>query len=440
MRTGMVALATTAAAGLLLLTLADRGGSVEDDGGAGSRAAAGELEQEGAPMRERRKVSTPARKPEWEGDPGQGRVNFIRNATSPFDRHLTASTSAERRWMAAAYWRIRGYDPFFADSGALDWAPPAHVYEDLYAIYRDVPADQQLLADHPDWVLRDPAGRALFIPYDCNGQTCTQYAADFGNPAFRGWWISRLLSVLARGYRGVFIDDVNMEMRVSDGFGRDVRPLDPRTGRSMRNADWRRYLAEFTEQIRTALPPAIEIVHNAHWWIDRDDPFVQRQLAAADLIELERGYTDPGLGEGAGRFGFRTLMAHVDWLHSLGKSVILEPHGLDPARQEFELAGYFLTRAGEDAIASDYRSDPGDFSPAWLTDLGAPRGRRELGAGIWRRHFDGGLVLLNEPGGRPRTVRMDPPHLDLAGREVSQLTLAGGRGAVLRRIQPASAP
>ena len=153
-----------------------------------------------------------------------GQINFIRNATSSFDGTLTGSTTAQRQWMNQTYWRMRSYPPFFDQ--ALGWAPPADFYRDLYALYRDSSSDQALMQSHPAWVLRDPAGNRLFIPYDCNGGTCTQYAADIGNPDFRSWWISQARAQLKKGYAGLYIDDVNMEMRVANGAGEDVRPTD----------------------------------------------------------------------------------------------------------------------------------------------------------------------------------------------------------------------
>jgi hypothetical protein len=363
--------------------------------------------------------------------PELGRINFIRNATSSFDPFLEGTRPAERRWIASTYWRIRAYHPFFAKAGALAWAPPAHFYKDLYALYRDEPEYRQILEERPEWVLRDAQGAPLYIPADCNGESCTQYAADIGNRDFRSWWISRARSTLAKGYAGIFVDDVNMEMRVSDGAAESVAPVDPRTGRPMKPADWRRYVAVFTEEIDAALPEA-EIVHNAHWWVGHDDPFVRRQIAAADLIELERGYNDAGLTGGGGTFGLKTFMAHIDWLHTRGKSVILEPYDLDPARQEYELAGYYLTRAGSDAIASDFEADPGNWSPAWKTDLGTPLASRYAWNGLWRRNYARGIVLVNQPGRAPRTFRVRR-FLRLSGQPATSVTLGPAEGVVLLR-------
>ncbi len=85
-------------------------------------------------------------------------------------------------------------------------------------------------------------------------------AADFGNPAFRAWWIAKAQAAVAAGYRGLFIDDVFMERRTYFSGGTALRnPKDPRTGTTMTEANWQKYLADFMVEVRAALPSA-EIV------------------------------------------------------------------------------------------------------------------------------------------------------------------------------------
>lgn len=360
----------------------------------------------------------------------RGRINFIRSATSAFDRYLTGASRKQRRWIASTYWRMRGFDPFFAKSGAIRWAPPTDFARDLYAIYRDGAADRALVERNPSWVLRDEEGNPLYIPSDCDGESCPLYAGDLGNPAFQAHWIQRASEILAKGYAGIFIDDVSMEMQISDGAGRLVVPIDPRTGKRMRDGDWRRYVADFTERIRKALPRAA-IAHNqGQWWLDHSDPSVRRQVAAADMIELERGYNDVDLRGGGGPFSFESFMAHIDWLHSLGKSVILEPYGLNRAKQIYEVAAYYLTKSRRDAIASSYAANPGNWSRVWNTDLGAPRGKRYQWKGLWRRNYTDGIALVNPAGQPTRTVKTGR-YRSFSGKRVGRVTLPAARGAVL---------
>lgn len=356
-----------------------------------------------------------------------GQVKFLRNATSAFDQLLVGSTPAQRQWMGSKYFRMRGYPPFFDQ--ALGWAPPTQFYKDLYAIYN--PSEQVLVTQHPDWVLRDASGQQLYIEYDCSGGTCPQYAADVGNPEWRAHWIADAGEQVAKGYEGIFIDDVNLEMRISNGNGVPVRPTDPRTGQPMTDSDWRRYMAEFLEEIRAAFPDT-EITHNPHWWLSHSDPFVQRQTDAADVIELERGFNDRGIHGGGGTYGFETYLAHVDWLHSRGKSVIYEPYGLDATSREFELASYFLVQDGDDMIASDHLANPNNFWTGWEADLGAAAGPRYAWNGLLRRDFAGGTVLVNQPNAAARTIDLAGEELaDVEGAPVATLTLGAREAAVL---------
>jgi Hypothetical glycosyl hydrolase family 15 len=362
-----------------------------------------------------------------------GKLNFERNATSAFDSVITGATATVRGWMASHYYRMRGYPPFFDQ--ALSWAPPSDFYFDLYAIYSadrtDGMPDRDLLAAHPDWVLRDASQNRLYIPWDCSGGSCPQYAADIGNPGWRSYWISQARAQLAKGYRGIFIDDVNMEMRVGNGSGAFVRPTDPRTGQPMTDSDWRRYVAEFAEEIKAAFPSA-EIVHNAIWWAPHSDRSVQREIDAADVVQMERGFNDPGIVGGSGTFGYQTYLDHVDWLHSRGSSVVYQPYGLNPTSREFELASYFLVQGPGDAIASDYQADPSNWWPGWDADLGSSAGGRYQWNALWRRDFAGGMVLVNEPGAQQKTVTLPPGNwTDLAGDRVTSVTLGPRQGKVL---------
>ena len=217
---------------------------------------------------------------------------------------------------------------------------------------------------------------------------------------------------------------------MGDGSGAEVAPIDPRTGAPMTLEDWRRYVAEFTTEIRRAFPNAV-ITHNAIWSAPESDRFVVEEIQAADYVELERGFNDPGITAGSGTFGFETLVRHVDWLHTMGRGAILEPYGLDPARREYELASYFLVSNGNDAISSDFEADPDDWWPGWDSDLGASLGARYEWDGVLRRDFQRGVVLVNEPGAPTRTLDLEGSYRTLGGDEVTSATLGPAQGAVL---------
>ena len=363
-------------------------------------------------------------------------VEFVRNATSEFDGYIASPTSRQQAWIQSHYRQMRGYPPFFDQ--ALDWAPPTDFYQDLYALYPKLPADKKLIDEHPDWILRDASGKPLYIPWACGGGTCPALAADPANPAFRAEWVRRAAAKLAQGYAGVFIDNVVLEMNVGNGQGQQVRPIDRRTGAPMTDAAWSRYVAEFLEHIRSQLPTA-RITHNVRWWLPRSDPFVRRAALAADQIELERGFNDKGLTGGGGTFGYTTFLRYIDWLHRLGKDVVVEPYLANAREARYEVAGYFLTHRRGDRIATDYEADPPtdegrpQWWRGWNTNLGRARGHRRMRGGLWRRKYSRARVIVNPPDGRPRRIRFHRPKTNLAGKTGRRFRLGPREGDVFFR-------
>jgi hypothetical protein len=359
-----------------------------------------------------------------------GEVQFFQRADSGFDKYTSDASPRLREWMRQRFFRSQVWSPYFDDK--TSWYPHGLVTRNLYAIYRE---DDETLTAHPDWVLRDASGSRLYIPYKCSGGSCPQYAADVGDPAFRRAWIERTRSALSHGYLGLWVDDVNLEFRVSDGSGRLRAPIDPRTGRAMSPENWRRYVAEFVEEVRAAFPD-VEIVHNSIWFAVQparaNDPYVRRQIAAADRINIERGVNDPGLTGGTGQWSLRALLSFIDAVHAEGRTVVLEGVDASAAGREYNLAAYFLISEGGDGLGAA-QTTPDTWWPMYDVQLGAPQSERRLWKGLLRRDFDRGIVLVNEPGAPVRTVTLDEALLTTTGRLTTSVTLGAGQGAVLRR-------
>ena len=133
---------------------------------------------------------------------------------------------------------------------------------------------------------------------------------------------------------------------------------------------------------------------------------MRRELGAADLIEIERGFEDGGITGGDGRYGLETLIGFIDHRHADGQGVILDGYSDSAAERLYGLAGYFLVSSGRDALADGSGGTPGDW---WSGLRRRPRHARSTAAtatasGVWRRDFANGVALLNEPGAPTRTV------------------------------------
>ena len=363
--------------------------------------------------------------------PAAGTAKFELRTSSAFDKYTNNPTSTVKTWMQSHLWRFQTSSPYF--DSQLSWMTNSWAYIDLYAVY----TGSTLATNHPEWILHDGSGKKLYIPWGCANGTCPQYAADVSDPAFRSWWISNAAAELSAGYKGVWIDDVNLEYRISDGNGNTVAPIDSNTGQAMTADNWRMYVAQFVEQIRAALP-AYEILHNSIWYAsptEYSDQYVQRQMKAADYINLERGISDPGVVGMSGKFSVGDFLSYVDLAHSFGKNVVFDELSRNG---DYGLAGYLLINNGNDALG-DQTVTPDNWWAGYNVNLGAPQGPRYTWHNLLRRDFAQGFVLLNPPKTAAVTVTLPGPMTKLDdGSYISSITLNPGQAVVLTGTYPAA--
>lgn len=366
-----------------------------------------------------------------------GRVLLIKRTSSSFDQFTNSTDPSVWQWMRDHFTRMAVFSPYF-DSKTSSYGSTL-VYDDSYAIYTGSSVEN----DHPDWILKDASGNKLYIPWGCGGGSCPQRAADFSNPSFRQWWVDQAKIILARGnYKGLWIDDVNMDWRVSDGNGNFVNPIDRNTGQPMTQENWRKYMAEFMEKVRSDIP-GVEILHNSIWYAGGDngrdsDPYIARQIAAADIINIEFGVNDGGLGGGTGEWSVNAVLSFIDRLLGKSKRVVIEGiAGGDPNNQtalEYAIASYFLVSTGS-VMAGDYSNvvAPDHYWVGLDANLGTPSGARYTWNYLLRRDFTGGMVLTNEPGAPTRTVTLPGTYKKVDGTAVTSVTLGARQGIVLTR-------
>ncbi len=357
-----------------------------------------------------------------------GVVRFGRRTGPSFDTYSNSPTLAQQQWMQQHFWRMVTYSPYF--DTRTSWYPSGFVYIDSYAIY----TGSALVTQHPEWILKDANGNRLYIPWGCSNGTCPQYAADTSNPGYRQWWISQAAAIVPQGYKGIFVDDVNMNFQVSNGYGNLVVPIDPNTGTLMSWDNWRKYMAGFMQQIRSAFP-SIEIVHNSVWYAGPDgvrdqDAYAQQQIAAANYQYIEFGVDDGGLTNGTGIWSLNSLLGYIDRLHAVNKAAIISGIPLDATAREYALANYFAVSAGMDGL-DDTVTTPDNWWKGFEVNLGSPLGARTTWNNLLRRDFTGGMVLVNAPGNPTVNVTLPAAYKRVDGTSVTSVTLAGKQGAVL---------
>ena len=361
---------------------------------------------------------------------GAGQVSVMLATSSSTDPYTNNPSPEQEQWMRDHWARAVVYSTYW--DSRTRWFPNGWGYLDAYALYRT----STLATQHPEWILKDAAGNNLYIPWGCSGGVCPQYAADIGSPSWRQYYISQAQRLAGLGYKGIFVDDVDMDMNTGNGAGTKVAPIDPRTGQEMTDSAWKDYFASFLEALRTAVP-GLEIVHNSVWFAgggahDATNPSIERQVRAADVVNIERGFNDGGLTGGTGTWSVYALMRYIDNVHSYGARVILQSYANNVTAAEYNLAGYFLVNDGDDYVSTSVGMLQGQWWSGYDTNLGDAKGARYLWNGVWRRDFTGGFVLLNEPGATTKTLNLGTSARTTSGASVSSITLAPAQGAVLR--------
>jgi len=360
-----------------------------------------------------------------------GEVNYQQLDAPYLDQYTKNPGTAVQQWFLSHFMRVASFSPYFDPD--TDWYPGGMFYQNSYAIY----PGSAVLSEHPEWVLHDQNGNMLYIPWNCNGGTCPSYAGDIANPAFRAWWISSAQQIMNRAnYLGIFIDDVNLPMHVSDGNGNLVAPVDLNTGLPMTSTAWATYMAAFMQQIRDSFPNK-ELTFNAIWYASPSgapagfDPLVEAEIKAATNLNVERGVaSDTGLTGGTGQFSVYSLFAYVDHVHALGASVTLEEYQVTPAQQQYGLAAYFMISNGSDRIG-DSTTTPDNWFPGYNVNLGTPTGPRSYVKGVFRRNFTNGIALLGEPGLPAQTIALPGTFTTLDGALVTSVTISGSQGIIL---------
>jgi len=365
----------------------------------------------------------------------EGHINFYKHTGPADDSYTSSPTSSTIQFMNGHFVRLMTYSGYWDTK--LSWYPNAWAYLDSYAIYT---SNTQLVQQHPDWILKDANGNKLYINYACSGGTCTQYAANLANPSgFRAWWIGQAQAdfALNPSYKGLFIDDVNLDLsRISDGYGNVVTPIDPTTGQPMTNSAWRGYFADFMAQVRAALPSA-ELVHNSLWFLDWTDANIQREIQASDWIELERGVNDGGLTGGTGTYSLSRFLSFVDNVHSNGKGVVFDgetPASDSDTAREYSAAAWLLVSTGKDLVG-DQSQTPTYWWTGFQTDLGKAQGARYSWQNLLRRDFAGGIALVNPPGAGSVTVTLPGLYTRVTGAAVKSVTLGATQGAILTMVR-----
>jgi hypothetical protein len=310
----------------------------------------------------------------------------------------------------------------------------------------------RLRREHPEFLLRDARGEPISTFLDRIGPN-RQLALDVGNPAYVEAWADAALEQAARfGWDGVFADNVIRRF----GGGWSAAPVNPRTHQPYTQPEYQADMLAALRILRRRFDARGLVVignHGAAWRSFEEEPLLRDQVLAMHGVQIE-DFAYTWRGEPQPEADWLRQLAYMDFANRRG--VLTYAHGvtgalMDPARREYVLASYLLTRRGR-SVVGDLNAAK-TWWPALATDLGAASGDfycLDPGRGFARaepcstagrvlaRDFGRGRVLVN-PGPASRAVPLGEPFEGLDGGAVQDPLRLPAHGArVLVRPHTAS--
>lgn len=245
-------------------------------------------------------------------------------------------------------------------------------------------------------------------------------AMNIGSSVYRELWVDSVLERLRDAhndgsnvrYDGVWMDDVNL----FPGHGMDGR-ID-----ELSDGQYREAAQGFAELVGTELESeGFKSIINAGmnpWEAEQRDSVIDLagEVSAVNREGFVRWgddgtlFTDP---QGRAPF-WKDEVKLMEDIQSAGAAFHAVVYGkADRTRpQRYARATFLMGWDGEDGSALAFRTTGGtpgssSYLPGWTTDVGLPLGERYRSAGVWRRDFTGGTVLVNSRPKKTRRITLD---------------------------------
>jgi hypothetical protein len=311
---------------------------------------------------------------------------------------------------------------------------------------------ERLRREHPEFLLRDARGEPISTFLDRIGPD-RQLALDVGNPAYVEAWTDAALAQAARfGWDGVFADNVIRRF----GAGWSAAPVNPRTHRPYTQPEYQTDMLAALRLLRRRFDARRLIVignHGGAWRSFEEEPVLRDQVVALHGVQIE-DFAYTWRGEPQPEADWLRQLRYLDFANRAG--VLTYAHGvggafMEPARREYVLASYLLTRRGR-SVVGDLNAAK-TWWPALATDVGTASGdfycldpQRDFARGepcptagrVLGRDFTRARVVVN-PGETARTVPLGAAFAGLDGAAVTDpLPLPAHSGRVLVRPHTAS--
>lgn len=306
-----------------------------------------------------------------------------------------------------------------------------------------------LLAQHPDWFLRDTAGNLVrekyYLPNVLMNPNSPGWR-DYVNARIRNKWMSV-------GYDGIFLDVIVPWIDLDGYIYYTAPPVNPATGNEFTNGEWTTANREFLASIKRGLGDKLLIfngVGNGYQFNNfKNENLEMVGIADGAYAEGFLRWSDDGIGYPKSETEWKRDVDMVAAVAVTGKQLYVESAlktALVPTTSAqlattklYSLSSYLLAANGNsrymflqepypDAALVQSRDAMTDI------DIGTATSAYVKSGNVYRRNFTDGIVLVNPTdGGSSSTVALDGIYVNSDGIEVTSVTLPPKTGTVLVR-------
>jgi hypothetical protein len=261
--------------------------------------------------------------------------------------------------------------------------------------------DWLAIVEGDEWVQEWPGDVAVsaswFFPYagadrvlDCDWGW---YLMELGDPAWRAYWQGEVLrQVQANGDDGVFMDSLSVPNALGT-FQPSLPPYDPTFERA-----WEARIGAWLAWLQTQPIGAYYIVPNVGSWITTRD---RTDYSAADGLMVE-GFAIEADASPYNLEDWQLQMDRVLGAVARGQAVIGQAYALGDRERMFALGSYLLVKGNCTYVNLDSGLEP-EWWPEYDVAIGRPtesagtdvESLYDAAAGLYRRDFDNGFVLVN---------------------------------------------
>ena len=273
----------------------------------------------------------------------------------------------------------------------------------------------------PEWPGDDVVAASWFFPYAGQARVlmCAWgwYLMDLDDPGYRSWWAGEVAGQLQRNDDdGVFLDSLSVPNYLgADLFSPALAAYDPTF-----EAAWAGRIRRWLEWMQTTAVGGYHVVPNVGAWITTRDP---TDYSGVDGVMVE-GFAQWGDDSPFDPSDWALQVDRVLRLVRSGKAVLAQSYASGTRGRLFALGTYLLVKGSRAFLNSELDLEP-EWWPEYDVPIGAPltgpaasaAAMYDAGAGVYRRAFDNGEVLVN-PSGTTREVAL--------GRTRRLLEVSGG--------------